>query len=74
MTGKDDVYADEGPEGKKKSSMMYPLGKLVVMFVKLERGMSTAAVGCQYGVNESTVLFIKDKEDRMRGSIKTHAP
>jgi hypothetical protein len=39
----------------------------------LENGMSAAAVGCQYVVNELMICFIQRYRDKIKGSVKISA-
>jgi hypothetical protein len=52
--GKGDVYVDEVPKDKKKRKVMSLVLKMELL-IEWDRGMSIAAVGHHYGVNELTV-------------------
>jgi len=41
---------------------------------KVRQGMSYAAIGCFFGVNQSTVRYIKTNENAIRGDVTTGAP
>lgn len=40
----------------------------------LNMGMTTAVVGCHYGVNKLTLSFMKTHEENIKGSVKASAP
>jgi hypothetical protein len=51
-----------------------PLLKKAKVLDKLRRGMSTAAVRCNYVVvRESTIGFLKKNEEKNKGSLKNSA-
>lgn len=73
MYEKRDVFADKGPNYKKKREALHLLEKLKVLD-KLNIGMSIAVVRHHYGVNKSTIRYIRKNKDKMWRGIMVSAP
>ena len=55
--------ADEGPKDDEKEVVMF-LSKKMEVLCKLDRWMSTATFGRNYGVNKSTICSVKKNESQ----------
>jgi hypothetical protein len=81
LSGKHDVFADKGPNYKKKREALHHLEKLKLLD-KLDVGITIAVVRHHYGVNKSTyhhiifihLRYIKKNKDKTWRSIKIGAP
>jgi len=73
LPGKRDVFADKGPNHKKKRKALHHLQKFKVLD-KLDIGMIIAVVRRYYGVNKSTIRYIRKNKVKMLRSIKVGAP
>ena len=58
----------------KRSKAVLKLSEKVKVLDKLRNGMSVAAVGREFKINESTVRSIRKKEVEIRNSVKESAP
>uniref|UniRef100_A0A674PNP0 HTH psq-type domain-containing protein n=1 Tax=Takifugu rubripes TaxID=31033 RepID=A0A674PNP0_TAKRU len=54
---------EDAPKGKRK---MLNIAEKVKLLDMLKEAKSYAAVGCQYGINESSVRSIKEEENNIR--------
>jgi len=68
-----DVFSDKGPNYKKKREALHLLEKFKVLD-KLDTGLNIAVVRHHYGVNKSTIRYIRKNRDKMWTGIMVGAP